>query len=99
MYIKNYSSNYYIALFLFTVFVIRTFLWQSAGLDLSFDEAQYWTWSLNPAWGYYSKPPFLSWLIKGFTSLCGHSEFCIRAGSPILHSLSAFFIALTASNF
>jgi hypothetical protein len=64
MYIKNYNSNYYIALFLFTIFVIRTLLWQSAGLDLSFDEAQYWTWSLSPAWGYYSKPPFLSWLIK-----------------------------------
>jgi 4-amino-4-deoxy-L-arabinose transferase-like glycosyltransferase len=99
MYIKNYSSYYYIAFFLFTVFVIRAFLWQSAGLDLSFDEAQYWTWSLNPAWGYYSKPPFLSWLIKGFTSLCGDSEFCIRMGSPVLHSLSAFFIALTACNF
>ena len=99
MYIKNYNSNYYIALFLFTIFVIRTFLWQSAALDLSFDEAQYWTWSLSPAWGYYSKPPFLSWLIKGFTSLCGDSEFCIRMGSPILHSLSAFFIALTACNF
>jgi 4-amino-4-deoxy-L-arabinose transferase-like glycosyltransferase len=99
MYIKNYSSYYYIAFLLFTIFVIRAFLWQSAGLDLSFDEAQYWTWSLNPAWGYYSKPPFLSWLIKGFTSLCGNSEFCIRMGSPVLHSLSAFFIALTACNF
>ena len=99
MYIKNYSSYYYIALFLFAVFIIRAFLWQSAGLDLSFDEAQYWTWSLNPAWGYYSKPPFLSWLIKGFTSLCGDSEFCIRLGSPILHSLSAFFISLIACNF
>ena len=99
MYMKNYSSYYYIVFFLFTVFVIRTFLWQSASLDLSFDEAQYWTWSLNPAWGYYSKPPFLSWLIKAFTSLCGDSEFCIRMGSPILHTLSAFFIALTACNF
>ena len=99
MYMKNYSSYYYIFLFLFVVFVIRTLLWKFANLDLSFDEAQYWTWSLNPAWGYYSKPPFLSWLIKAFTSLCGDSEFCIRMGSPILHTLSAFFIALTACNF
>ena len=25
--------------------------------DLFFDEAQYWAWSEEPAFGYYSKPP------------------------------------------
>ena len=99
MYIKNYSSYYFITLFLLIALILRLFLWLLADLDLSFDEAQYWTWSLDPAWGYYSKPPFLSWLIRGSTSLCGNSEFCIRIGSLVLHSLSALFIALTASNF
>ena len=99
MYIKNYSSYYYITFFLLIALILRSFLWLLADLDLSYDEAQYWTWSLDPAWGYYSKPPFLSWLIKGSTFLCGNSEFCIRIGSLILHSLSAFFIGLTASNF
>ena len=96
---KNYSFYYFIVFFLSVVFILRTCLWLFADLDLSFDEAQYWTWSLNPAWGYYSKPPFISWLINGFTFLCGDSEFCIRLGSPVLHSLSAYFIALTACNF
>jgi 4-amino-4-deoxy-L-arabinose transferase-like glycosyltransferase len=99
MYIKNYSSYYLITFFLLIVLILRLFLWLLADLDLSFDEAQYWTWSLDPAWGYYSKPPFLSWLIKGTTFLCGNSEFCIRTGSLVLHSFSALFIALTASNF
>jgi 4-amino-4-deoxy-L-arabinose transferase-like glycosyltransferase len=74
-------------------------LWIYADLDLGFDEAQYWTWSKNLEWGYYSKPPFLAWLINSFTSICGNSEICIRISSPILHTISAFFIALTAFNF
>ena len=63
------------------------------------DEAQYWLWSQNLDLGYYSKPPFLAWLINSFTSICGNSEICIRISSPILHTISAFFIALTAFNF
>ena len=31
--------------------------------DLFGDEAQYWIWSQNPYFGYYSKPPLLAWLI------------------------------------
>ena len=31
--------------------------------DLFFDEAQYWSWSLQPDFGYYSKPPLIAWLI------------------------------------
>jgi hypothetical protein len=36
-----------------------------AGLDLYFDEAYYWMWSLRPAFGYYDHPPmvaYLAWL-------------------------------------
>ena len=28
--------------------------------DLFFDEAQYWAWSVEPAFGYYSKPPLIA---------------------------------------
>jgi 4-amino-4-deoxy-L-arabinose transferase-like glycosyltransferase len=99
MVIKNFSSCFSLILFLSVVFLLRLFLWENADLNLGFDEAQYWTWSQNLEWGYYSKPPFLAWLINSFTFLCGDSEFCIRISSQILHSISALFVGLTAYNF
>ena len=57
--------------------------------DLFFDEAQYWSWSLEPAFGYYSKPPLIAWLIGLSTGVCGTSEFCIRLPAPLLHTATA----------
>jgi 4-amino-4-deoxy-L-arabinose transferase-like glycosyltransferase len=65
--------------------------------DLFFDEAQYWTWSQEPAFGYYSKPPLIAWIIAGSTSLCGDSEFCIRLPSPVLHTMTALMLFWLAS--
>lgn len=62
------------------------------GTDLFFDEAQYWYWSLEPAFGYYSKPPLIAWLIRLATDSCGMSEFCIRLPSPILHTAAAIAV-------
>ena len=62
------------------------------GTDLFFDEAQYWSWSLEPAFGYYSKPPLIAWIIKGATEVCGISEFCVRLPSPLIHSATALVI-------
>ena len=61
--------------------------------DLFFDEAQYWAWAQAPAFGYYSKPPLIAWLIAASTSLCGNSEFCIRLPSPLIHTATALTIA------
>jgi len=63
-------------------------------LDLFPDEAQYWDWSRELAWGYFSKPPLIGWIIHGATSLCGNGEACIRAASPLLHALGAWFVYL-----
>lgn len=60
-----------------------------SGTDLFFDEAQYWSWSLEPAFGYYSKPPLIAWLIGASTALCGASEFCVRLPSPVVHTVAA----------
>ncbi len=65
--------------------------------DLFFDEAQYWSWSREPAFGYYSKPPLIAWLISLSTSLCGQSEFCVRLPSPIIHSLTAIAVFALAT--
>src|SRR5262245_35154875 len=54
-------------------------------VDLFFDESQYWAWSRELAFGYFSKPPLLAWVIAGAEAVCGSAEACIRAPSPVLY--------------
>lgn len=58
-------------------------------VDLFYDEAQYWSWSRDLAWGYYSKPPLLAWVIALAEHVCGSDEWCIRAPSPIFHAATS----------
>ena len=44
--------------------VIRLVVVYLAKTDLFFDEAQYWLWSRDLAFGYFSKPPLIAWLIQ-----------------------------------
>ena len=70
---------------LFAVTVARL-AWLALGrADLYPDEAQYWLWSLHPAFGYYSKPPLVAWLIAVTTALFGEDELAIRLAAPLLH--------------
>ncbi|MEE9588349.1 MAG: glycosyltransferase family 39 protein [Hyphomicrobiaceae bacterium] len=64
--------------------------------DLFFDEAQYWSWSRELDFGYFSKPPLIAWLIRAITSPCGDSAFCIRLASPIIHTGTALWIFFIA---
>ena len=68
-------------------------LWTS-GIEIHFDEAQYWVWSKSLEWGYFSKPPLIGWLIRLATEICGDSEACIRSPAPILHGLTAAVLAV-----
>jgi 4-amino-4-deoxy-L-arabinose transferase-like glycosyltransferase len=61
-------------------------------LDLYPDEAQYWWWSQNPAWGYFSKPPMIGWLVWLTTAIFGDNEWAIRIGSPLCHAAAALFV-------
>lgn len=68
-------------------------LWLAANpFDLYPDEAQYWLWSRHLAFGYYSKPPLVAWLIALSTALFGNSEFAVRLSAPLLHAIAAFFL-------
>ena len=60
--------------------------------DLFFDEAQYWSWSENLAFGYYSKPAMIAWLISASTGFCGVEEFCVRLSSPFIHTATAVVV-------
>jgi 4-amino-4-deoxy-L-arabinose transferase-like glycosyltransferase len=63
-----------------------------SSVDLFFDESQYWTWSRDLAFGYFSKPPLLAWVIAAAEGICGSSEACIRAPAPLMY-LGASLIA------
>ena len=63
-------------------------------LGLQFDEAQYWSWSRDLDFGYYSKPPMIAWLIALTTSLYGHAEWAVRFSSPLIHGLTAMAVFL-----
>jgi 4-amino-4-deoxy-L-arabinose transferase-like glycosyltransferase len=80
----------------FAVTVVRL-VWLATGqADLYPDEAQYWFWSLHPAWGYYSKPPLVAWLIALTTGVFGEDELAVRLAAPLLHfgtSLVVFALA------
>lgn len=62
-------------------------------LPLFFDEAQYWTWSRQPDWGYFSKPPMVAWIIRAFSPF-GDSELAIRLGTLLLHPLTALLVGM-----
>lgn len=67
-------------------------------VDLFIDESQYWSWSNELAWGYFSKPPLLPWIIHLAEALCGSGEACIRAPSPVLYFGVGVVVYLTAAS-
>ena len=81
-----------LALVLGALLAVRLMALAFNATDLFFDEAQYWSWGLEPAFGYYSKPPLIAWVIRAATEVCGNSEFCIRLPSPIIHTATALVI-------
>ncbi|MBY8976722.1 glycosyltransferase family 39 protein [Rhodobacteraceae bacterium NNCM2] len=69
------------------------------GLELvpvHFDEAQYWAYGQELAWGYFSKPPLVGAVIRLTTDLFGDTLFALRLASPIAHALIAWLIFLTS---
>ena len=83
------------AMCLGAILAFRLAALQFSQIDLVMDEAQYWTWSRDLDFGYFSKPPLIAWVIRAFTELCGQSEACVRAASPVLYTLAAGFLFAT----
>ena len=63
--------------FLLALLAVRLIANIYARTELVFKEGQYWSWSRELAFGYFSKPPLLAWLIRGVTELCGNGEACL----------------------
>src|ERR1700720_3107699 len=65
--------------------------------DLYFDESQYWSWAQQLAFGYYSKPPLIAWIIAAAERVCGSGEACIRAPSPVFYLGTSLLIYALAN--
>src|SRR5262245_1190150 len=92
------DTGYFLRLlgWLTVLLAVRLVAVHFAKTDLVLDEAQYWTWSRELAFGYFSKPPLIAWMIHGMSDVCGDTEACIRSASPILYSVVAIVLFFTA---
>lgn len=70
-------------LLFFKTLVIACLIYSEA-IGLGPDEAQYWTWSQQLSFGYYSKPPGIAWQIALGTGIFGNSEFGVRFVSLLI---------------
>lgn len=68
----------------------------SSPIGLGPDEAQYWTWSQQIDWGYYSKPPGIAWQIWLGTQMFGNHVLGVRFFSVIIGCLLPILIYITA---
>ncbi|MEX5728059.1 4-amino-4-deoxy-L-arabinose transferase-like glycosyltransferase [Rhodovulum iodosum] len=67
-------------------------------MDLFVDEAQYWLWGQELAFGYYSKPPMIGWVIRAATALGGSdAPFWVRLPGPLFHGVTAMVLGAIAA--
>ncbi len=69
---------------------------ERAGLSLHFDEAQYWVWSSQLEWGYYSKPPVIALIYRQISHLFGDEAWIVRSASGVIYALTAGVVGLIA---
>lgn len=98
---RSVQDRPFAAVFVIVVLVtlLRAIVLALTPLNLGPDEAQYWSWSLKPDFGYYSKPPMIAWIIGASTAACGDAEVCVRITAPFLHAASTLFVYLAARRF
>ena len=70
---------------LIIITVLRIYSLHVSPIELSVDEAQYWHWSRNIDFGYFTKPPLVAWMIAFSTFIFGNEEWAVRLLSPITH--------------
>ena len=92
------SSQYHkwVLFLLIGLTVLRLASLITSPMNLHGDEAQYWSWSREFDWGYFSKPPMIAWLIGATTGVFGNAEWAVRLSSPLIHPLTAYVIFRTA---
>ncbi len=76
--------------------IVRLIGLQFSTVNIGIDEAQYWSWSHELAFGYFSKPPLIAWLDWLSGLACGDSIACIRSPAPLLYAGTSLLLYATA---
>ena len=52
------------------------------------DEAYYWVWAQDLAWGYFDHPPAVAAMIRSGTAILGNTELGVRLCGALLGTLT-----------
>ena len=88
---KDKSIKFFL-IFCFLLLVFKIFAVYRTDLGFHGDEAQYWAWSKDLSWGYFSKPPLIAFLIKIFSTIFGNSIFAIKLFPVIFYILTSIAV-------
>ncbi|MDC3187027.1 glycosyltransferase family 39 protein [Pelagibacteraceae bacterium] len=80
------------------LFLLKIVALNFTTFNLFGDEAQYWLWSKDIDFGYFSKPPFLSWMIRVYTEILGSSFFSLKLLPSLVYLLIAWSIYILLIN-
>ena len=86
----SFLSTPLVFFILILITCLRIYSLYTSPIELSVDEAQYWDWSRNIEFGYFTKPPIIAWVIALSTTVFGNEEWAVRLCSPLIH----LFIAI-----
>ncbi|APQ17011.1 ArnT family glycosyltransferase [Maribacter hydrothermalis] len=81
--------------FLTAIFILNVI--QSSFTQLIFDEAYYWYYSQNMAWGYFDHPPMVAFLVK-ISSFFFNGELGVRFMSCVLSTINIVLLWLMIDN-
>ena len=93
----SFLSTPLVFFILILITCLRIYSLYTSPIELSVDEAQYWDWSRNIEFGYFTKPPIIAWVIALSTTIFGNEEWAVRLCSPLIHLLIA--IALWGTSY
>ena len=82
-------SGRHFIIFVALLSLYRWLLLYTGELNIHFDEAQYWLWAQKPAWGYFSKPPMIAWMIAVYQPLFGDSVVALKSLSLVTYLFTA----------
>ena len=73
----SHNNLFILLVIIAIVTTTRIILLLISELNLHGDEAQYWSWSQELDWGYFTKPPLIAWAIHLTTLIFGNSEWAL----------------------
>ncbi len=80
-------NNQSLFISIFLLIVLKFLAINLTTFNLFGDEAQYWLWSKEIDFGYFSKPPFLAWSIRLYTEIFGDSFISLKLLPSLVYLL------------